>query len=94
MRLRPRRQLNFILLAFAATMFSFGDHGKAERFIFVPKIDGEWRSTTSQPDLGAYNGKKQEPVDFAVWKARNGTWQLWSCIRGTSIGGNTRLFYR
>jgi hypothetical protein len=32
-------------------------------------------------------------VDFAVWQAADGTWQLWSCIRGTKCEGNTRLFY-
>jgi hypothetical protein len=29
-----------------------------------------------------------------VWQAADGTWQLWSCIRKTGCGGNTRLFYR
>jgi hypothetical protein len=32
-------------------------------------------------------------VDFAVWQAADGTWQLWSCIRGTKEPGKTRLFY-
>jgi hypothetical protein len=32
-------------------------------------------------------------VDFGLWQARAGTWQLWSCIRHTNCGGNTRLFY-
>lgn len=62
--------------------------------VYKPVIDGEWWSITSQPDLGEYTGEKQQPVDFGVWKAKDGTWQLWSCVRGTKIGGNTRLFYR
>jgi hypothetical protein len=33
-------------------------------------------------------------VDFAIWQAADGTWQLWSCIRQTKCGGKTRLFYR
>jgi hypothetical protein len=33
-------------------------------------------------------------VDFAVWQAADGTWQLCSCIRNTKEPGNTRLFYR
>ena len=33
-------------------------------------------------------------MDFAVWQAKDGTWQLWSCIRQTKCGGKTRLFYR
>ena len=37
---------------------------------------------------------KQQPVDFSVWQAADGTWQLWSCIRHTKERGYTRLFYR
>jgi hypothetical protein len=32
-------------------------------------------------------------VDFAIWPAKDGTWQLWSCIRNTREAGNTRLFF-
>jgi hypothetical protein len=39
-------------------------------------------------------GENQQPVDFGIWQARDGTWQLWSCIRKTKCGGNTRLFCR
>jgi len=60
---------------------------------YVPVIDGEWWNITSNPDLGAYTSPRQEPVDFGVWQAADGSWQLWSCVRGTKIGGNTRLFY-
>lgn len=61
---------------------------------YIPTIDGEWWNITSNPDLGTYTSPKQEPVDFAVWQAADGTLQLWSCIRGTKTGGHTRLFYR
>jgi len=37
---------------------------------------------------------KQQPVDFGIWQAADGSWQLWSCIRATSTPGKTRLFYR
>jgi len=46
------------------------------------------------PDLGPYTTAEQQPVDFAVWQADDGTWQLWSCIRHTACWGQTRLFYR
>lgn len=62
--------------------------------VYRPVIDGEWQSITDMPDLGAYNADRQQPVDFAVWKAKDGTWQLWSCIRGTKYPGRGRLFYR
>ncbi len=29
-----------------------------------------------------------------MWQATDGTWLLWSCIRGTACAGQTRLFYR
>jgi hypothetical protein len=46
------------------------------------------------PDLGEYTSDKQEPVDFTIWQAADGTWQLWTCIRNTGCGGHTRLFFR
>jgi hexosaminidase len=66
----------------------------AIKYIYMPVIEGDWWNITSNPDLGILTSPKQEPVDFAVWQAADGTWQLWSCIRATKTGGNTRLFYR
>lgn len=60
----------------------------------VPTIEGPWISIAANPDLGPLTGPDQQPVDFAVWQAADGTWQLWSCIRSTKCGGHTRLFYR
>lgn len=60
----------------------------------VPTIDGSWLTLVRSPDLGPLNGPEQQPVDFALWRARDGSYQLWSCIRGTAVGGQTRLFYR
>jgi hypothetical protein len=62
--------------------------------VLVPEIDGEWWTVAGDPDLGRFTTPKQQPVDFAVWQAVDGTWQLWSCIRGTACGGRSRLFYR
>jgi hypothetical protein len=59
-----------------------------------PVVDGAWWQVAGDPDLGAYTSEKQQPVDFSVWQAADGTWQLWSCIRYTQCGGHTRLFYR
>jgi hypothetical protein len=59
-----------------------------------PQIEGEWWQIVGSPDLGPLTSPKQQPVDFAVWRAADGTWQLWSCIRGTKEPGKTRLFYR
>lgn len=62
--------------------------------VLMPQIDGEWWQVAGDPDLGKFTTAKQQPVDFAVWQAADGTWQLWSCVRGTAHEGGTRLFYR
>ncbi len=62
--------------------------------VLVPQIDGPWWQVAGDPDLGKYTHPKQQPVDFAIWQAADGTWQIWSCIRNTKCGGKTRLFHR
>ncbi|MFB3825944.1 MAG: hypothetical protein ACE15B_04210 [Bryobacteraceae bacterium] len=62
--------------------------------VLVPRVDGEWWQVAGDPDLGKYTHPKQQPVDFAIWQAADGTWQIWSCIRNTNCGGKTRLFHR
>ena len=66
----------------------------SEEIVTIPQIDGDWWTVAGNPNLGAYTADKQQPVDFGVWKAADGTWQLWSCIRHTTCGEKTRLFYR
>lgn len=60
----------------------------------LPEIAGPWWQVAGDPDLGPWTAPEQQPVDFAIWQAADGTWQLWSCIRKTRCGGNTRLFFR
>jgi hypothetical protein len=60
----------------------------------VPRIIEPWWQVAGDPDLGPWTSPQQQPVDFAIWPARDGRWQLWSCIRKTKCGGNTRLFHR
>lgn len=60
---------------------------------YKPVIVGDWWDVAGNPDLGEYTSPNQEPVDFGVWQAADGTWQLWSCIRKTNCGGHTRLFH-
>ena len=62
--------------------------------ILRPHIAGDWWQIAGSPDLGELGAANQQPVDFAIWRAADGTWQLWSCIRGTKEPGHTRLFYR
>jgi hypothetical protein len=60
----------------------------------VPRIAGVWWTIAGDPDLGELTTSKQQPVDFGIWPAADGTWQLWSCIRSTKEPGKTRLFHR
>ena len=61
----------------------------------IPVVESEWWSVADNPQLPALiHSDKQQPVDFGVWQAADGTWQLWSCIRHTNVGGHTRLFFR
>lgn len=53
----------------------------------IPTIDGPWWQVAGNPDLGEYSSDRQQPVDFGVWQAADGTWQLWSCIRNTKCPG-------
>ncbi|HCO93656.1 MAG TPA: hypothetical protein DIU00_06860 [Phycisphaerales bacterium] len=69
----------------------------ASGLILAPQIEGGWWQVAGNPRDHKYATERQEPVDFAVWQAVDGTWQLWSCIRGTTAGGKngkTRFFYR
>lgn len=60
----------------------------------VPRLVGDWWTIAGDPDLGPLTTPNQQPVDFGIWRAADGTWQLWSCIRGTKESGKTRLLYR
>jgi hypothetical protein len=60
----------------------------------MPVIREPWIQIAGDPDLGELTAAKQQPVDFGIWQAADGTWQLWSCIRGTKEPGKSRLFYR
>jgi hypothetical protein len=62
--------------------------------VMMPLIIGDGWQIAGDPDLGRYTDPKQQPVDFAIWQANDGTWQLWSCIRSTKCGGKTRLLHR
>lgn len=75
-------------------VLAYGAFLQAGEPVLLPQIDGPWWTIAGDPDLGKWTSERQQPVDFAVWRAGDGTWQLWSCIRGTECGGNTRLFYR
>ncbi len=66
----------------------------AQEAVLIPAIDGGSWTIAGNPDVHPYTTPEQEPVDFGLWQAADGSWQLWSCIRKTSIPGRTRLLHR
>ena len=59
-----------------------------------PVLDNKWWQVADVPDIGEYNNDLMEPVDFAVWQATDGTWQLVSCIRYCGRKGDFRVLHR
>ena len=60
----------------------------------TPEVAEDRWTIASDPDLGPVTDLTQQPVDFSIWQAADGAWQLWSCIRHTRCGGKSRLFHR
>ncbi|MDK2970626.1 MAG: hypothetical protein PWP23_381 [Candidatus Sumerlaeota bacterium] len=81
------------LLTIVPALLAGCAHANSNDDVIVPVIEGDWWRVASNPDLGEYTSEEQEPVDFGLWQAADGTWQLWSCIRETKYPGHTRLFH-
>lgn len=62
--------------------------------VLIPRVEGEGWQVAGNPDLGSLSSPEQQPVDFGIWRAADGSWQIWSCIRKTREEGRTRLFHR
>ena len=56
-----------------------------------PRIDGPWWQVAHNPELPEIGSGPGQVVDHCFFQAKNGRWQLWTQIRGASVG---RLFYR
>jgi hypothetical protein len=82
-----------VLLLLSICLARAADDPSMCRAADVPVIAGPWWQIAGSPDLGKFTSEEQQPVDFSIWQAADGTWQLWSCIRSTKCGGQTRLFY-
>ena len=39
----------------------------------MPRVASDWWGVANDPDLGEYTSPKQQPVDFCVWQAADGT---------------------
>lgn len=85
--------MKFFILLLSLLLFS--SLGAQERAIPIPRLASDWWQIAENPDLGEYGSDRQQPVDFGIWQAADGTWQLWSCIRNTNCPGQytQRLLY-
>ncbi|GMV97682.1 MAG: hypothetical protein AMXMBFR83_20370 [Phycisphaerae bacterium] len=82
------------MAAWACLTCAFAGCSMSGQERLVPRLEGRPWTVAGDPDLGDLTAPDQQPVDFSVWRAADGTWQLWSCIRRTKVGGHTRLFHR
>ena len=92
-------KLAFYFFMYAIVSLANSSSGHAQpaanpSLVFMPRIASDWWQVASNPDLDELTDASQQPVDFGIWQAADGTWQLWSCIRKTKETGNTRLFHR
>lgn len=60
----------------------------------TPRLAGDWIRLAAPPSLERHHKAGIETVDFCIWQAGDGTWQLVSCLRGTAAPGSGRLLYR
>lgn len=62
--------------------------------MLMPRVVGAWWTIATNPDLGEFSAATQQPMDFSIWQAADGSWQLGACVRGTACGGEGRLLWR
>ena len=60
----------------------------------TPRLAGPWIKIAGRPPLERWASPKAEPVDFTVFQADDGRWQLIACVRHTTHPGSSRLLYR
>ena len=93
-------KINIVLLlafVFLAACNNANQNQTEQEVYMVPQIDGEWwQLTTYNPDINPYKyGKGDNNVcDFTIFKAKDNTWQLIACHRGSNYPGKTRFLYR
>lgn len=77
-----------------ATILSLGPLNAANPAAPMPRLDGDWIRIAAPPELERHAKPGVQAVDFTIYQAGDGTWQLVSCIRGTAAPGGKRLLYR
>ena len=82
-----------LLFGFFALIVSNADAASTGTAL-TPRLDGPWIKLVGRPELERWATPKVEPVDFTVFQADDGRWQLIACVRHTSHPGKGRLLYR
>src|SRR4030095_5562639 len=59
-----------------------------------PRVVGDWWQIAASPNLAELTTTHQQRVVFGIGQPADGSWQLWSCVRGTKEPGHTRLLHR
>jgi hypothetical protein len=60
----------------------------------VPVLAAPWIRIAAPPELERWAKPGVQPVDFTIFPAADGVWQLIACVRGTAQPGGNRLLYR
>ena len=58
------------------------------------EVTGDWWRLATPPTLERFHKAGIQTVDFTIFQATDGTWQLISCLRKTACPGGGRLLYR
>ena len=80
-RFRKRMSIITLLIIFSGCSgMRVAGSASLDKPVLGLEIEGQWWQIAGNPDLGEFTSPRQQPVDFAPWQAKDGTWQLWSCI--------------
>ncbi len=95
------KRVLFLSLILCVSVLAAAETPRIGKNAIMPQVDGDWWTITDGqvlPDLGDFIWtNKTLPIDFSIWQAEDGTWQLDACVRGLKKKGekpNFRVFYR
>jgi len=82
-----------VLITIFLLLSACSNFRKKEPKVIKPVIVSDWWRICEMPDLEELNGRdlsRQHIVDHGFIQSSTGKWQLWACIRGTTVG---RILY-
>lgn len=92
----PSLRLGLLFASCAATLLplSAQNDRAAASDPLTPRLGGPWIQLVGRPELEKWASPEAEPVDFTLFQADDGNWQLIACVRKTTHPGSGRLLYR